>query len=306
MATSTVKLNGTTLMTVADTTAVAADVASGEYFYGADGVKTEGSASGGGGNIDAWIENSISGVVTTNVTEIGSWGLAYRTGITELVAPNLTTVKDHGLNNCTNLEKFPCEQITSFPWYNTAMTFQSCNKLHKGIFSNLQTISATNVMRQSGFKYVKFPVLTSMGGSTLQNISNLVCADFNAIGQITNYTFYQCANIKTVIIRNSTAATLQNTNAIQQSAIANGTGYIWVPKSLKATYQGMSNWSTYSAQFKGFDEAPAYDGNTEYSLGDMVKSGGNCYCYHNLTASTGNAPSGTGTGDYWDYVGDAT
>ena len=49
MATSTVKLNGTTLMTVNDTTAVASDVAQNKYFYGADGVKTAGSASGGGG-----------------------------------------------------------------------------------------------------------------------------------------------------------------------------------------------------------------------------------------------------------------
>jgi len=49
MATSTVKLNGTTLMTVNDTTAVAADVAQNKYFYGADGVKTAGTATGGGG-----------------------------------------------------------------------------------------------------------------------------------------------------------------------------------------------------------------------------------------------------------------
>lgn len=45
MAVSTVKLNGTTLMTVNDTTATQADVNSSKYFYGADGVKRQGSAT---------------------------------------------------------------------------------------------------------------------------------------------------------------------------------------------------------------------------------------------------------------------
>ena len=50
MGTSTVKLNGTTLMTVADTTATAPDVAQNKYFYTANGDKTAGTGSGGGGS----------------------------------------------------------------------------------------------------------------------------------------------------------------------------------------------------------------------------------------------------------------
>ena len=40
---------------ISDTTATAADVASGKYFYTAAGVKTEGTASGGGGDPWSWM-----------------------------------------------------------------------------------------------------------------------------------------------------------------------------------------------------------------------------------------------------------
>lgn len=64
MAVSTVQLNGTTLMTVNDTTATASDVAIGEYFYAADGTKTEGTVNVSGGTLPHLLDHVEYTMVT--------------------------------------------------------------------------------------------------------------------------------------------------------------------------------------------------------------------------------------------------
>lgn len=56
-----------TFTEITDTTAEASDVATGKYFYTASGVKTEGTASGGGG-----AANVVQGTFTTGATRGGT------------------------------------------------------------------------------------------------------------------------------------------------------------------------------------------------------------------------------------------
>ena len=61
MAISKIILNSVTQMDVTDTTAAAADVGQGKYFYTAAGVKTAGTASGGGGGVTTLASGTFVG-----------------------------------------------------------------------------------------------------------------------------------------------------------------------------------------------------------------------------------------------------
>lgn len=70
MANNKVQLaDGSVLIDLTDTTAVAADVAQGKYFYGADGVKTIGTASNA-----SWVEelglSLVNGTVCVTYEEV--------------------------------------------------------------------------------------------------------------------------------------------------------------------------------------------------------------------------------------------
>lgn len=56
---------------VTDTTAAASDVASGKYFYTSGGVRTQGTASGGGSSMNFQCSNSSGRVSTTSYSATG-------------------------------------------------------------------------------------------------------------------------------------------------------------------------------------------------------------------------------------------
>ena len=72
---------GTALFTdVSDTTAEAADVASSKYFYTAAGVKTQGSASGGGSSKNVQVVQGTTRTSSSTLTAIGAELTVSKTG----------------------------------------------------------------------------------------------------------------------------------------------------------------------------------------------------------------------------------
>ena len=53
------------------------------------------------------------------------------------------------------------------------------------------------------------------------------------------------------------AMTNKDANTFKGSAIASGTGYIYVPDALVESYQSATGWSSFKAQIKPLSELPA-------------------------------------------------
>lgn len=75
MAKNKVVYNGQTLIDLTDTTAEAADVAAGKYFYTKAGVRTAGTNSGGGTSKNVQIAAGVNRVATTSYSAVSGQSL---------------------------------------------------------------------------------------------------------------------------------------------------------------------------------------------------------------------------------------
>ena len=118
--------------------------------------------------------------------------------------------------------------------------------------------------------------------------------------------------LKSLVLNSRSYFTIQ-ANAFTPSGISGATGYIYVPDTaedgtnMPTYYKSATNWSAYATQIRGYSEAPLYNADTEYSIGDVCRFNGKFYgyCKSDLTSSVGNAPSGTNQdNEYWEYAAD--
>lgn len=86
-----------------------------------------------------------------------------------------------------------------------------------------------------------------------ETLARFDCPNVLSIGVA---SFNGCSNLTALILRNETMCSLGNTNAFTNSAIALGTGYIYVPRALVDTYKANTNWKTYVNQIRAIEDYP--------------------------------------------------
>lgn len=130
-----------------------------------------------------------------------------------------------------------------------------CTKLLTIDIPNVTSLGASS-LNKSGTSTTKLhiPKVTSYGWGAISN-AYFGEIKLEGIGNINASVIQSCSKLKSLILsRTDKIISLVGTSQLSGTPIASGTGYIYVPSSLVATYQTATNWSTYAAQFRALED----------------------------------------------------
>lgn len=113
-------------------------------------------------------------------------------------------------------------------------------------------------------------LLKKVGVHAFSACTALTMVDVPNVTSIAENAFNGCSALIALILRGATVCTMSSANALTNSAIANGTGYICVPSALVDSYKSATNFSTYADQFKAIEDCTV-DGTT---TGELVRCSG--------------------------------
>ena len=182
---------------------------------------------------DDLITRSISGEYTNSrVTAVGKSAFQYCSGLVSVSFPNATNVGITAFNFCDNLASVNIPNVTIIE----RSAFESCSSLRSvGSLDKVVALQSGVFSQCHNLVSLSLPLVTSIGPWVFNNNSRLTSLTIGT-------------NDSTIV------CTLNNTNAINGSAIAKGTGYIYVADSLVDQYKAATNWSVYADQIKGISE----------------------------------------------------
>lgn len=193
------------------------------------------NVAGGGGDpkelLDAALNNTLK-AIDSDVTTIVAYACRGLSKIKTVNLPNATTIGTYAFYYCTAMTQFDAPAVKTLNSY----AFYNCSALTD----------------------INFPLATSIPQNCFYSCGVIKKADFGAAKSIAASGLAYCSALEALILRRSDAiCTLANTtNALKETPIEGGTGYVYVPASLLSAYQSASNWSTYAAQFRAIEDYP--------------------------------------------------
>ena len=147
--------------------------------------------------------------------------------ITSFSDSNITSIGAHAFNSCISL---------------TTIGLPSCTTIGDNAFNNCTSLTSINLLSCTTIVEDAFSGCTSLSSITLP-----------ACRSIGNSAFANCSSLISIKLLESLVCTL-GTNAFNNTTIASGNGYIYVPSDLVDTYKAATNWSTYANQIVAIPE----------------------------------------------------
>ena len=178
--------------------------------------------------LNSFITREIRGAYTNDqITEVGIYAFTECQELTEINFPRVVTIKKYAFRGCSKL---------------SSISFPVVERIEDDAFWNTAIIEGN------------FPKATYVGfyAFSTKTVTKL---EFSKLSRIGQFAFNGATQLDTLILRNSTICTLDNTtDTFAQTKIAAGTGYIYVPDNLVDSYKTATNWVTFANQIKPISE----------------------------------------------------
>ena len=209
-----------------DATATPEDILQGKTAY-INNEKVEGTIQEYDGSFD--------GTATTK----SEWETIFESSIDDSLGANVTklpdtttSIRNNAFNSCTNLS------LTKLP--------DNLVSIGSGAFYYCRNLALSELPE-------KITEIDNNSFNGCYNITQLNCK--GNIKQINIGAFKGCKNLTKFMMPNiTTVPKLVNISAFEDTPIANGTGYTYVPDDLVESFKIAINWSTYANQIKGLSE----------------------------------------------------
>lgn len=134
--------------------------------------------------------------------------------------------------------------------------FFSCGKINPIFGDNCDRIREYAFQNCGGLTEINTNKVTVISSNAFIGLNKLTKAILPNVVELNNGVFANCKKITEVILRSSTICNLKSTGAFLNTPIAQGTGYIYVPKALLEQYKVATNWTLYATQFRAIEDYP--------------------------------------------------
>ena len=212
---------------------------------------------GGEDNFVNFLHRTATEFESEEITTVSQYICYNYTSLKSIDFPNLATIGGYAFYGCTGLTSISTQALKSIGTY----AFYNCAAWVTADFPEVTTIGSYAFRQCRKLTEVRFPKLTSVATYALSRCSALTKADLGLAASVTANLFAEDSKLTALILRKSDdIATLAATSALSGTAIASGTGYIYVPTALLDSYKEATNWSTYAAQFRAIEDYPGICG----------------------------------------------
>ena len=226
---------------------------------------------------DSLVEGTLSSYSNTRVTSIATNAFRGRSEILAVSFPNVETIGGSSFQDCSNLSEVYFPKVTSVGksvFYNTGIKtihlpelMQTSSNMFQ--YSKIEIITDASLPaitsligdycfgNCSALRYFQHSLRNYYASRCFQSSSALEKVDIHATG-LTYHCFSGCSALSTLILRQTDAiCDWSNTNALTNTPIVKGTGFVYVPRALLEEYRQATNWSSLlPEQFRAIEDYP--------------------------------------------------